>query len=873
LSKSSLTSVAGWPPLHLTPVPVEDMRRGDGAKVIQRVEALCTVSKDGIAARAGEPLLLRAWQRQLILRLFARRPDGKRRHRVALIGMPRKNGKDLDCATPILTTDGWKTMGSVETGDSVYGSDGKPTRVIAVSEVFVGNRCYEVGFTDGAAIVAGEDHQWHVWDKDGHDPAEYVAAKQRGDKKPHGAWRTLTTSQIAAVRWRHDRANGSAEFRFRVSCDAQVDTPDQALLVDPYILGYWLGDGLSTSARIKVGAEDLAHVITQVEDAGYRVVSANRDAGKTASTVCFNTRDGRRGGRTGVTPDLRALGVLRNKHIPEKYLNASIAQRKALLAGLLDSDGTITTTQNKSPRVEFCVVSKRLARDVLVLVRSLGIRATLREADAVLDGRVVVGTRYRVCWTPTFNPFRLARKSRRFSSPTSQRHELMSITGLREVPSVPTRCIEIENSDGVYLVGDLFTPTHNSALGSAFALDGLVFDGRGAEVYSAAAEEKQARIVFDETKRTVMANAELRELCEPMRSVIEVPSTNSIYRVLTAKAITKEGLNVSRGIVDELHAHATDELWNVLNLATGARDEPMVIAITTAGVRTDRLGEDSICYRLFKYGVDVAAGRIDDPTFFFAWWGAPDDADHTDPEVWRIANPGYDDILNPEDLASAVRRTPENEFRAKRLNQWVAAAVAWFQAGQWEACSQPDIGAPADGSSVVLGFDGSYSGDSTALVVCTTGLRPHLDTVRLWENPDPNDAGWRVPRGDVKDAIRAACKRWHVEEIAADPHIWVHDLEELLGEGLPVVAYPQVGSQMLAATQRFYELVANRAITHAGDEDLARHIANAVLKTDSRGSRLVKDRARSTRRIDLAVASVMAVDRAAQAKKPSFKIY
>lgn len=402
-----------------------------------------------------------------------------------------------------------------------------------------------------------------------------------------------------------------------------------------------------------------------------------------------------------------------------------------------------------------------------------------------------------------------------------------------------------------------------SALGSAFALDGLLFDGRGAEVYSAAAEEKQARIVFDETKRTVLANAELRELCEPMRSVIEVPSTNSIYRVLTAKAFTKEGLNVSRGIVDELHAHPTDELWNVLTLATGARDQPMIIAITTAGVRGDRLGNDTICYQLFKYGIDVAAGRIDDPSFFFAWWGAPDGADHTDPEVQRRANPGYGDILNPEDLESAVKRTPENEFRTKRLNQWVAGAVAWFRVGEWEGCHDAGI-AISPGSRVVLGFDGSYSGDSTALVVCKLGPSPHLDMVALWENPNPSDVTWRVPREAVLEAVRGACKRWRVKEIAADPHIWVHELEQLAAEGLPVVAYPQTGLQMLGATQRFYELVTNRTLTHSGDKDLARHVANAVLKSDSRGSRLVKDRARSTRHIDAAVAAVMAADRAAQ---------
>lgn len=120
-----------------------------------------------------------------------------------------------------------------------------------------------------------------------------------------------------------------------------------------------------------------------------------------------------------------------------------------------------------------------------------------------------------------------------------------------------------------------------SAFGSAEALDGLIFGGQGAEVYSAAAEKEQARIVFGETKRMIAANSELTEACEPMRDVIIVPASNSIYRVLSSEAYSKEGLNITRALVDELHAHPDRELWDVLNLASGGRLDPLIIAITT----------------------------------------------------------------------------------------------------------------------------------------------------------------------------------------------------------------------------------------------------------------------------------------------------
>ena len=129
-----------------------------------------------------------------------------------------------------------------------------------------------------------------------------------------------------------------------------------------------------------------------------------------------------------------------------------------------------------------------------------------------------------------------------------------------------------------------------STLGSGLALDGLLFGGEGAEVYSAAAEVTQARIVFNEAKRMIQSQPEQLGGLKILRDQVYDPSTGSSYRVLTAKAPTKEGLNPTRVIVDELHAHPNDELWNVLTLASGARNDPLTLAITTAGVMYDALG-------------------------------------------------------------------------------------------------------------------------------------------------------------------------------------------------------------------------------------------------------------------------------------------
>jgi phage terminase large subunit-like protein len=195
------------------------------------------------------------------------------------------------------------------------------------------------------------------------------------------------------------------------------------------------------------------------------------------------------------------------------------------------------------------------------------------------------------------------------------------------------------------------------------------------------------------------------------------------------------------------------------------------------------------------------------------------------------------------------------------LNQWVSTSETWLPAGTFEGCEIDRQ--VAAGESVVLAFDGSFNGDCTAIVGVTVEEVPHVFVVDMWEKPDNAGADWQVPVVEVEDAIRAACARWQVEEIACDPYRWARTFQVLEDEGLPVVVFPQSAARMTPATARFSEAILNQTLTHDGDPRLVRHVANATLRTDQRGSRLAKESRNSTRRIDLAVASVMGVERSA----------
>lgn len=407
-----------------------------------------------------------------------------------------------------------------------------------------------------------------------------------------------------------------------------------------------------------------------------------------------------------------------------------------------------------------------------------------------------------------------------------------------------------------------------SALGSVFGLYSLILGARGAEVYSVAAEKEQARIVFADAKRMVEASPELSAITKLYRDAIELPKAGSVYRVLSAEAYSKEGLNPSATIFDELHAQPSRELFDVMSLAMGARGKlATLIAITTAGTRSDTTGNDSIAYSLYNYGKKISTGELKDDTFFMAWWEAPAEMDHRRPETWQLANPGFGDICSAEDFESAVRRTPEAEFKIKRTNQWVNSKSAWLPAGVWEGLEESFELLPTD--EYVLGFDGSWKNDSTALVAVIMP-REEGDVYRVfrvahWEKDFAlDDDSWIVDKAEVSKAvIDFFFANPNCREIVCDPTYWQDEMFQWSDAGMVVVEYPNTISRTVPATAKLFEAIMNGKIKHNGDGALARHLENCILKVDSnRGARITKDYRNPRLKIDLAIALLMAYDRA-----------
>ena len=425
-------------------------------------------------------------------------------------------GKALALDAPLPTPTGWTTMGDVAVGDRLLGADGRPTTVVAATHVMRGRPCYEVEFSDGSIIVADSQHQWLTETRAPRRSAQQAATGYNRHRNQRTFATVHTTEEIAATlrcRTADQRLNHSV-----VNC-RPLDLPDQNLLIPPYSLGVWLGDGSSQAANFTSADPEIAvHVEAEGLDVGT------------------------------VQARLRTLALLGNKHIPSIYLRASLAQRRALLAGLLDTDGTVTPGGS----VQFTVTCARLARDVRELVISLGYRCGISTTQ-VRGRSEESATAYTITFSTEDDVFllerkRLAHKQRRQYS--RARSGARYIIDVRPVRSVPVRCVQVDNSDQLYLAGESMIPTHNSTLGLDFARSCSVTHGMTSVIFSLEMSRTEivmrllsaeARIRLADMRSGRMSDDDWTRLARRMGEVSEAPlfiddSPNMTMMEIRAKA-------------------------------------------------------------------------------------------------------------------------------------------------------------------------------------------------------------------------------------------------------------------------------------------------------------------------------------------------
>jgi replicative DNA helicase len=416
-------------------------------------------------------------------------------------------GKALALDTPLATPRGWTTMGEVHIGDELLGADGRPTAVVAATEVMTGRPCYEVEFSDGEVIVADGQHQWLTWTSAARHRYSHLRGYQGQNGHPVPP-DVVTTEQIAATLrcpTTDERSNHAIQI-----CDA-LQLPDADLPVPPYALGCWLGDGYSAGARMTVAEPEL---LMHIEASGMQV---HPQAGW-SSNEAVSTR-------------LRELGVLGNKHIPMAYLRASELQRRELLAGFLDTEGTVSHTGS----VQLAVTNCELAYGVRELVQSLGYRCSI--ASKRVRGRAEQSSVwYQLDFTTTDTVFKLSRKQiahkDRLLRHDPQRTRWRFITAVRPVSSVPVKCVQVDSADQLYLAGWSMIPTHNSTLALDLARAASIKHGLTSVIFSLEMSRNEitmkllaaeARVALHSMRTGQMSDDDWTRLARRMSEVANAP--------------------------------------------------------------------------------------------------------------------------------------------------------------------------------------------------------------------------------------------------------------------------------------------------------------------------------------------------------------
>lgn len=782
----------------------------------------------------------------------------------AWVELPRKNGKGIGVQTPLLTARGWIKFGDVQVGDLVHAIDGSLAPVTFVSAEH-NLDCYEVVFLDGQSVICDEQHLWTVWDRYGHDPQAWSESRTKGAEV------TVDTPTL----FRQQRCGARGDTRYALRGNRVIDRPSVALPIDPYLLGAWLGDGSTSQATIH-GVDK--PILDRFRSAGYELIHRGRCSW---------------GVKPGLHVALRELGVLGNKHVPDMYLLASADQRLELLRGLMDTDGGVTVGRN-TPRVEFTSTKHALAEAVLFLARSLGWKATIHEGRAKLNGRDC-GPKWRVQWTAfrDRSPFALQRKTDLLALPSVKPTRSMTntVVDVRRVPSVPTRCIQVDHPSHQFLVGEGLIPAHNTTLASGTAIYLTGADGEpGAQVVCAATNKDQAKFAFDPMKQIVRQSPALAKHFQAYQSKIIHKVSGSYFQPVANVGDAQHGADLHGGVIDEVHLHKDMDLIEAIETGTGSRIQPLILFITTADAGRRHTPYDEKRTRIEK----LASGVLKDPTTYGVVWAAEKTDDPFAEVTHRKANPGHG--ISPTkrfmDTAAAKAKDSPAElasFLRLHLNIRTKQQFRFITLDSWDRNASIVVPESLKGRNCYGGLDLGSTSDLTACVWVFPDDGGAFDVLlRCWAPEDSVgvlddrtaraasvwvEQGWLTTTpGNVTDYdwIRAQvlrdCEDFAVREIAYDPWNAQQLVNDLLGEGAPMVKHGQGFASMSAPTKDLQRLLLlgspeKPIVRHGGNPLLRWMVDNFAVAMDPAGN-VKPDKANAGDKIDGVVGLIMGLSRA-----------
>lgn len=382
-----------------------------------------------------------------------------------------------------------------------------------------------------------------------------------------------------------------------------------------------------------------------------------------------------------------------------------------------------------------------------------------------------------------------------------------------------------------------------SELAAGIALYLLVADGEfGAEVYSVAGDKKQASLVY-KTAADMAKSSAFRSAVKPYRSVMEVPETSSLYRALSADADLQHGLSPHGAIVDEYHVHRTAEQYEAMRSGTGAREQPLIVVISTAG--SEKRGP---LWDLYEKGRKGENARM-----FFYWKSVKPGTRLDDLDAWKSANPAS---WVTKEFLKEQQTLPEPVFRRLHGNEWYeGGSQMWVPREAWDACAgkpELDLSTPS-----ILAIDAASKRDTTAISLVQK--RGEIFHSRTWIMRADEEVGY-LDYERVEDLIRGLASTFDVRRIGFDPYQMVPVAQRLDAEGLPVELFPQSHTRMVPASMLLYDVIREGRLIHDGDPEVTEQVLSAGISEVAQGWRL--DKRKGSRSIDSAISLAMGVQMA-----------
>lgn len=331
--------------------------------------------------------------------------------------------KGLPLDTPILSTNGWTSIKEIKEGDTIFDKDGNSTKVLHKSKVHF-NPCYKITFDNGETIVADHEHRWLI----------NFRRPNKGYKE-----RVMTTEELAD--WLNKKPRISYNIP-KILNAKPLNLPDKNLPIDPYVLGCWLGDG-SKSCGVITNID--SNLWDEISSRGYTYGHDLSDETHAEMRTIF-----------GIRKQLNSMGLIGHKFIPDMYLTASYQQRLDLLRGFMDTDGYYHTSRK---RFVMGTTQEWQAKDLVKLVSTLGIKATIFEVDKKCNGKVFKG--WDVCFsTNGLNPFLV--RNQDIEYPKTDKNSFRNIVSVQRVDTEATQCLEVDSPSHTFLFGHSLIVTHNT---------------------------------------------------------------------------------------------------------------------------------------------------------------------------------------------------------------------------------------------------------------------------------------------------------------------------------------------------------------------------------------------------------------------------